>query len=90
MCDYAMTYPEIDPPPDPPMASFSNYPFAVIEVVMAMLDVYTFFRGSMCSSVVLLLPFLPQPSPLICRECIQIVFRSILNKWNTNTPSTNA
>ena len=34
MCDYTMTYSEIDPP-DPPVASFSNVLFAAIEAVMA-------------------------------------------------------
>ena len=70
--------------PDPPFASFSNDRFAAFEAAMAiympMLDVGNFFRGSTYSTVVLLPPFLPLPSQLVCRECIQIVFRSILNK----------
>ena len=32
---YTMTYTEIDPPPDPPFASFSNDRFAAFEAVMA-------------------------------------------------------
>ena len=35
MCAYKMTYSEIYPPPDPPVASFSNDRFAAIEAVMA-------------------------------------------------------
>ena len=31
---YTMTYSEIDPPPDPPVASFSNDRFAAIDAVM--------------------------------------------------------
>ena len=79
---YTMMYNEIDPPT--PLLLVS----ATIDLLrsrlwwlyMPMLDVGDFFRGSTCSSVVLLLPFLPLPSPLVCRECIQIVFISTLNK----------
>ena len=35
MCDYTMMYSEIDPPPDPPVDSFSNDQSAVIEAMMA-------------------------------------------------------
>ena len=38
MCDSTMTYSEIAPPPDPPMASFSKDQFAAIEAVMATYD----------------------------------------------------
>ena len=67
-----MTYSEIEPP-EPPVASFSNDRFAAFEAVillyMPMLGIGNFFRGSTCSSVVLLLPFSPLsiPPPLVCR-----------------------